>query len=261
MKDSNPSIRLLYALYVNDPDLIKASVESGANVNEGWGNGHTSLSIAKSEGVAKVLLENGANVHIVDDFGCTALTLTESEGVMKLLLEHGAIIREKDIKETRLPSMKETLINAKYAQEIAKELNNMADPSQLKNFQMTFEDGKQLTITNGTVNKENTSIDVTKVFKDPCAVAQLHAGNIGGAKEFMVRAFVEALPEKTTVMHSLRPVLQQDKNSRLAGLPSDIQGMIGEYVGGRKQYKQDQGKFTTTEAAKSANKNKSKGRE
>lgn len=86
------------AVWNNRPDLIKALIEHGADVN--WigsgsmGRTHLFVTIIhKRFDALKSLLEAGADPNIADDFGKTPLQQAQSSGLdefVDLLKEHGA---------------------------------------------------------------------------------------------------------------------------------------------------------------------------
>ena len=93
---------LMFASYSGNYNLVKFSMDNGADINLKCGGGWTALMLASEFGhleIVKYLIENGADVNSQDRDGWTALIEATNGGrleVVKYLVENGADINIKD---------------------------------------------------------------------------------------------------------------------------------------------------------------------
>ncbi|SMR54448.1 unnamed protein product [Zymoseptoria tritici ST99CH_3D1] len=88
--------KLHRAVQARDPDLIKALVQSGTNVNAQDENGHTPLHYATQRGFVEcteLLIDNGADLRMTDGFGFSPLlwaVVAGQEGATRMMLSKGS---------------------------------------------------------------------------------------------------------------------------------------------------------------------------
>lgn len=100
--NSNTHVPLLYtALFFNNYEVARLSIEKGAEVNEPFSEGQTPLHVAALRGqvgLARLLIEKGADVNRRDAKGVTALAVAIFNGhveLARLLIEKGAKVNER----------------------------------------------------------------------------------------------------------------------------------------------------------------------
>ena len=115
---------LLLAANGDNPEIVKALIDAGANINAKNGGGWTALmfAVTKPE-IAKVLIAAGANVNAKNNFGSTVLMIAVRDdasnlNVIKELISAGANVNAKDdlgstaLMKTDKPEIIKILANA-----------------------------------------------------------------------------------------------------------------------------------------------------
>ena len=100
-KDSKGRTPLVLAIYNDDADVVRALLESGADVNARGKDGWTVLMDALNNNnpnldTIKVLIEAGVDVNAKDKKGDTALMMVKSAEVANLLANAGANVNARD---------------------------------------------------------------------------------------------------------------------------------------------------------------------
>ncbi|XP_061193099.1 putative ankyrin repeat protein RF_0381 [Saccostrea echinata] len=96
---------LMIAVEMNDIDMVKKLIKSGADVNRKDNSGKTSLLIALEDGnfkIAEYLIKHGSDVNVVDNLGQSALHLVatgehnDCTKIVKILLNCGYVMKDSD---------------------------------------------------------------------------------------------------------------------------------------------------------------------
>ncbi len=84
---------LMFASYSGNYNLVKFSIDNGADINLKCGGGWTALMLASEFGhleIVKYLVENGADINIKDKNWDTALNYARTEKIKEVLRKAGA---------------------------------------------------------------------------------------------------------------------------------------------------------------------------